>query len=150
MCTLAVFGAAAACLVCLVLPIVQIPVPRPPITPAELTSLTLSRASWAIRVLSMEGKCDITCMRPEQLEEEVSRFWREAKWLPPGDLRFDEVGRLLDGWGHRIRYRHGGYSVDSVIAYSVGPNGKDESGQGDDISWAPILDWREITTPADK
>jgi general secretion pathway protein G len=43
------------------------------------------------------------------------------------------VGRaaLDDPWGHQYVYRN---TQDPLVLYSVGPNGVDEGGKGDDIS----------------
>lgn len=51
-------------------------------------------------------------------------------------VELDEEGHVLDGWGRRLRFRR------DVGVYSVGPNGLDESGQGDDIRGPrpPIFD----------
>lgn len=44
---------------------------------------------------------------------------------------FDESGRIVDAWGAPTIYER--LSATQYSLYSVGPNGKDESGNGDDI-----------------
>ena len=47
-----------------------------------------------------------------------------------------QTGLLLDPWGHPYVYRH---KPDGVMLYSIGPNGVDEGGMGDDIALSLIL-----------
>jgi len=47
-----------------------------------------------------------------------------------------QTGLLLDPWGHPYVYRH---KPDEIMLYSVGPNGADEGGMGDDIAISLIL-----------
>ncbi len=61
-------------------------------------------------------------------------------WLPKlADERDIDPARLtekdyLDAWGHAYRYvRPGLDGKEPFTIYSVGPNGKDEKGKGDDI-----------------
>ncbi|MFQ6112264.1 MAG: type II secretion system protein GspG [Nitrospinota bacterium] len=44
---------------------------------------------------------------------------------------FDQAGRIIDYWGRPIVYRSMG--PHEYVLYSIGPNGKDEGGQGDDV-----------------
>lgn len=45
---------------------------------------------------------------------------------------FDKEGRILDEWGRPLVYTR--LAPNQYLLYSVGPNGKDETGTGDDIA----------------
>lgn len=47
---------------------------------------------------------------------------------------FDKTGRIVDAWGAPTVYKR--LSVNQYSLYSVGPNGTDEGGNGDDINVA--------------
>ncbi len=66
--------------------------------------------------------------KPNYDDEQVSERWRQ--FLVEADLK--------DTWGHDLIYRPedvdvGGKTVTRALVYSVGPNGADDDGGGDDI-----------------
>ena len=58
-------------------------------------------------------------------------------WYPPSEkTRFDPAGNLNDLWGHPYVYIPSPSHGAEFAIYSLGPNGVDEKGEGDDIaSW---------------
>lgn len=77
---------------------------------------------------------------------------REQVSVPPRRLpyiggRDDEVGTFRDVWGNELMWRFPSTSKEVIYdLYSVGPNGKDEGGTGDDVSRrdrAMLAAWRE-------
>jgi hypothetical protein len=47
------------------------------------------------------------------------------------DARRVKDGRILDPWGRPYVYKR---TVDGALVYSFGPNGRDEEGEGDDVT----------------
>lgn len=41
---------------------------------------------------------------------------------------------LIDPWGQEIRYQCLDFACEEILIYSIGPNGFDEQGKGDDIA----------------
>lgn len=100
-------------------------------TPAQISSLqralTTTEIALYTRLIGYEIKR--TGKAPEFP-------WRSHRYPPSERDRFDSSGHLLDLWGHAYVYssepRHG----QQFSIHSIGPNGRDEDGEGDDIkSW---------------
>jgi len=75
----------------------------------------------------------------DEFWEQVSPFVRRDA-CALGTLRFDEEGHILDGWGRRLRLRVVAEPpvMFYYFVYSLGPNGRDDAGEGDDIrAWDP-------------
>lgn len=53
--------------------------------------------------------------------------------VPPQWVKLDSMGRVLDGWGHPLHIVAGRTENEKIHLYSVGENGIDEGGHGDDI-----------------
>jgi len=74
-------------------------------------------------------------------EAQTGRFPRSSAWaeeLIPGlggILASPRVAEpFFDGWGRPFRYVYpGAHNIESFDLYSIGPNGTDENGNGDDI-----------------
>lgn len=57
----------------------------------------------------------------------------EEDFLTDGDIR-PFLDNFYDEWNHPLRYRYPGkYDPQGFDLYSVGPDGKDDDGEGDDI-----------------
>ena len=62
-----------------------------------------------------------------------------SHWLPFAD---EKEGTFRDYWGHELVYRFPSARPEAVFdLYSVGPNGIDESGKGDDITCGRAADY---------
>jgi len=71
-----------------------------------------------------------------------SRYIMRYEWPygPRADISDTEVGTFRDSWGHELVYRFPPRRKDILFElYSVGPNGIDEDGQGDDITTAKVV-----------
>ena len=66
----------------------------------------------------------------DEAEKRLYRYVRvwNSHMRPFRRVKFDSEGHMLDGWGRQLRMN------ESVGFYSVGPNGLDEQGEGDDIA----------------
>jgi len=74
---------------------------------------------------------------------ELEEFWSEGNGPLPQAKR-EEL--FVDQWGCEFVYRRiKNASVEKYIAYSKGPNRKDEYGMGDDIC-IPPLESEELAT----
>jgi len=59
----------------------------------------------------------------------------ERRYSSVDRARLDKQGRLCDPWGRPYRYHRPARHIQAPMElYSVGPNGRDEGGQGDDIA----------------
>lgn len=79
----------------------------------------------------------------DRTSEKDDRLPQEL-WVRKGDAVLP-----VDPWGHRYRYRSPGRHLpDAFDLYSVGPNGTDEGGTGDDLAnWRirPWLQWTPVS-----
>ena len=63
------------------------------------------------------------------------RVITERRYASLDPSRLDKQGRLCDPWGRPYRYHRPARHMQAPMElYSVGPNAKDEGGQGDDIA----------------
>lgn len=78
-----------------------------------------------------------------------------APYLKLEGGQLDEGGRVVDPWGAPFEYynnaggdmvREEAHNADSYDLYSVGPNGKDEGGLGDDVNnWGSVgRSWKRL------
>jgi hypothetical protein len=75
-------------------------------------------------VAVLEGK-NITGLNPQQ-----------EKLIVFSHQKLDKKGRLLDTWDRPIHFLTNSTPGQTLLVYSVGPNGIDEGGRGDDVtSW---------------
>lgn len=101
----------------------------------EARSLVSSLTWWCIEYRNVHGSFppERTWARDLLAFGVAKAGFLKGKSGPVGD-------RLYDPWGKVIQYRLGANAHGvPVLIYSVGPNGIDESGYGDDISNAEIL-----------
>lgn len=62
------------------------------------------------------------------------RTVQERRYALLDRSRLDKQGRLCDPWGRPYRYHNPArHTASPIELYSVGPNGRDEGGNGDDI-----------------
>ena len=103
------------------------------LTPDEATSIALMSAYAAMSDVLSAQHPTARPMPSEKLRQAVSAL--TAKWDPEKrhKLTFGEAGQILDGWGRPLRFVW--RESELPYCYSVGPNGKDERGDGDDVSW---------------
>jgi len=75
-----------------------------------------------------EEGLDALVTKPDYDEEALDLHW-QGPYL--------QAGSLVDAWGRKLRYKapgtDGGGQAGSFRVWSVGPNGLDEDGAGDDI-----------------
>lgn len=76
---------------------------------------------------------------PEYLDVEPAR--RFLFWKCYSDF-VNEKGEFVDAWGHPLVIKASA-SGDAVRAYSVGENGIDENGKGDDIETSTVIPYKQ-------
>jgi len=129
--------AAAALLVLGALLIRRGPVKTARPGPRDKTVITLTWVQSLIRV--WQDKHGYERYPPartlEQLEAQILTL-RDSVFRTHGVPEVDESGPILDGWGRRLRLKlkpdPEPYGLPYIV-YSVGPNGLDEGGGGDDM-----------------
>ena len=83
---------------------------------------------------AIESYCTEADVQLSDLPSDLSTLLKQMKgfevyetWLSfDGGEKLFQEGRLVDVWGHEIQWHDG-------VVYSVGPNGIDEGGKGDDV-----------------
>jgi hypothetical protein len=83
----------------------------------------------------------------DELEARIMPLLKQLNERERYKVRFDAEGHVVDGWGRRLRLRM--VRADGERApyffYSVGANGVDEGGKGDDVMWWEPDDWQRDT-----
>ena len=73
-------------------------------------------------------------MTREQFDRKFGQFvhheWKRV-YRADYNIKFDRDWRVLDGWGRPLRIEREKFAIDF---YSLGKNGLDESGEGDDMA----------------
>jgi hypothetical protein len=96
--------------------------------PAGITERSFWHIAWVVSDWHYEhGDDSASVTSIEEFEQRYASGVRELNREKSFQVPLDESGRLLDGWGRRLAF------LPEVGVYSVGPNGLDEGGQGDDM-----------------
>jgi len=102
------------------------------LTQHTLFVLSLVRSDWVATTPS-----DWTYTTQDELEERIAPLVRQYQKEHPKHgflthyiIKFGRDGHILDGWARRLRAKRQG---PHITFYSVGPNGVDELGAGDDM-----------------
>jgi len=105
--------------------------------PQDKTVITLTWVGHALRLWLHDHGYE--SYPPARTIEELEAHIVPLREIGPSihDLpEVDESGHILDGWGRRLRLKLKSDPepyAEPYIVYSVGPNGLDEGGEGDDM-----------------
>lgn len=100
---------------------------------------------WIERPTRSQHELKVTQIKINSFGEPLNRFNVDSGRYPTTEegleiLYYGEVSYLRfpsfkDLWGNKIIYRSTPYSKEPFELYSIGENGIDESGEGDDINY---------------
>jgi len=110
--------------------------PSTALTDEDATYHVLLRLEEAVMHWSCEHNSQPPAHTIEELDAAIVPILREWHERSAFGLRIGVSGHVLDAWGRPMRLRHVPESVAlyGFIVYSVGANGIDEHGFGDDIA----------------
>lgn len=103
-----------------------------------LVTQTRREVKWILELLEKYYKRDFGVYPPES-PGHWERVVEDKRYVSLDHSRLDKQGRFCDAWGNPYRYHNPARHTEAPIeVYSLGPNGKDDAGKGDDIvSWEP-------------
>ena len=104
--------------------------------PSTATLVALSVVGNALESLPATERASAADMDPKRLAAKLYPLLQERDRRYRHPLHYDACHQVLDGWGAPVRFKIVGRYL---WPYSIGPNGVDEDGKGDDVGIPPWL-----------